>query len=187
MYNEEMNKSLFEIYKIFLIIGMQLLGGGYVIVPLLKKYLVDERKWMTDEELVDFFALSQCIPGIIAGNIAICSGYKIRGILGAISAILGIITSPFICIIILANILSNITNYSVVQNAFSGIRISVIILVLMTVKDLWTKSVNSIFTYILFTLILLSLIFLPVSPTVIIILSGLISLLFFKIKGENNA
>lgn len=182
-----MKKSLFEIYRIFLLIGMQMLGGGYVIVPLLKKYIVDERQWMREEELVNFFAMSQCIPGIIAGNIAICCGYKARGILGAIAAIAGIITSPFICIIILANLLSNTMNYTIVQNAFSGIRIAVVILILMTVKELWVKSVNSLFTYILFILILIALITLPVSPTIIIILSGISALIYFKLRGENNA
>ncbi len=182
-----MKKSIFEIYKIFLFIGIQLLGGGYVIVPLLKKYIVDERKWLNDEELVDLFALSQCIPGIIAGNIAICTGYRVRGILGAIAAILGIITSPFICIIILANILTNIIDYQIVQNAFAGIRIAVVILILMTVKELWNKSVNSVFTYILFFIILLSFILLPVSPTIIVILSGISALIYCKIRGDNHA
>ena len=59
---------------------------------------------MSEEELVNFFAMSQCIPGIIAGNIAVCSGYKAGGILGAVFALTGLITSPFICIIILAHI-----------------------------------------------------------------------------------
>ena len=68
-----MKISLFEIFKIFFIIGLQLLGGGYVIVPLLQKYIVDERKWMSSEELIDFFAMSQCIPGIIAGKTSVPS------------------------------------------------------------------------------------------------------------------
>ena len=73
-----MNIKLFDIFKIFFIIGLQLLGGGYVIVPLLKKYLVDERKWLNEEELYDYFAMSQCIPGIIAVNISISCGYKLK-------------------------------------------------------------------------------------------------------------
>ena len=182
-----MKKSYFEIFKIFFIIGIQLLGGGYVIVPLLKKYIVDERGWMSEEELVDFYALSQCIPGIIAGNIAVCSGYKTKGILGAIMALFGLITPAFIAIIILANILTGITNYPIVQHAFSGIRVSVIILILVTIKDLWKKSVNSLFTYILFISILLALLILPVSPTLIIIISGVVALLYGKFKGVKNA
>lgn len=66
--------SLWEIYRIFFIIGTQLLGGGYVILPLLQKYIVKERSWISEEELIDYFAISQCIPGIIAGNISMFTG-----------------------------------------------------------------------------------------------------------------
>lgn len=182
-----MNVSLFEIFKIFFIIGIQLLGGGYVIVPLLKKYIVDERQWMSDEELVDFFAMSQCIPGIIAGNIATCAGYRAKGILGAITALMGIVVPCFIFIIILAGLLTGVTDYPVIQNAFKGIRISVVILVLVTIKDLWSKSVNSLFSYILFFIILVLLFLLPVSPALIIIFAGLTALIYGKIKGVKNA
>ena len=182
-----MNVKLFDIYKIFFIIGIQLLGGGYVIVPLLKKYIVEERKWLTEDELVDYFAMSQCIPGIIAGNIAIFSGYKARKILGAIMAILGIITPSFISIIILANLLTSVVNNPIVHNAFWGIRISVIVLILITIKDIWRKSVNSKFTYFMYFFILISLIILPVSPTIIIIVSALLALLHSKVEGTKDA
>ena len=179
--------SLFEIFKIFFLIGIQLLGGGYVILPLLKKYIVEERNWLTEEELVDFFALSQCIPGIIAGNISMFAGYKARKSLGAIAAILGIITPSFISIIILANILVSVLDNEVIQDAFWGIRIAVVILIIMTIRDMWVKSVNSKFTYLLFAFILLLLLLLPISPTIIIILSALISLIYGKVRGSNNA
>lgn len=179
--------SLFEIFKIFFLIGIQLLGGGYVILPLLKRYIVEERNWLSEEELVDFFALSQCIPGIIAGNISMFAGYKVRKSLGAIAAILGIITPSFFSIIILANILVNVLDNEIIQDAFWGIRIAVVILIIMTIRDMWTKSVNSKFTYLLFAFILLLLILLPISPTIIIILSALISLIYGKIRSSNNA
>ena len=179
--------TLFEIYKIFFLIGIQLLGGGYVILPLLQKYLVEERKWLTEEELIDYFAVSQCIPGIIAGNIAMFSGYKARKSFGALTAILGLITPSFFAIIILANILINFTDNIYVQKAFWGIRISVIVLILITVKEMWSKSVNSKFTYILFFIILLLLILLPVSPAIIIIISALTALLYSKIGEKKNA
>lgn len=179
--------SLFEIFRIFFIIGLQLLGGGYVILPLLQKYIVNERKWLSEEELIDYFAVSQCIPGIIAGNISIFSGYKARRTWGALAAITGIITPSFICIIVLANLLSKAVENQYVQDAFWGIRISVIILILITVKDMWGKSVNSYFTYILFFIILAALIFLPVSPTIVIILSAVFAIIYSKIKGAKNA
>ena len=142
---------------------------------------------MTDEELVDFFAMSQCIPGIIAGNIAVCAGYKAKGVAGAIAAISGIILPAFICIITLANILTGITQYPIVQNAFEGIRVSVVVLILVTIKDLWKDSVNSLFTYILFIIIFGALLILPISPAIIIILAGVTALLHGKIKGVKNA
>ena len=180
------NVSLFEIYKIFFIIGFQLLGGGYVILPLLQKYIVDERKWLTEEELIDYFAVSQCIPGIIANNIAIFAGYKARKTLGAIMATLGIITPCFICILSLATLLSNAVQNKYVQDAFWGIRVAVIVLIIITIKDMWKKSVNSWFTYILYLLILTGFILLPISPTIIIILSALFALVYKKIGVKNN-
>ena len=177
--------SLFEIYKIFFIIGFQLLGGGYVILPLLQKYIVEERKWLTEEQLIDYFAVSQCIPGIIANNIAIFSGYKARKILGAIMATLGIITPCFICILSLATLLTSAVENKIVQDACWGIRIAVIVLILITIKDMWKKSVNSIFTYSLYFIILAGFILLPISPSIIIILSALFALLYTR--GKNNA
>lgn len=179
--------TLTEIFNIFALIGVQLLGGGYVIVPLLKKYIVDERNWMSEDELVSFYAMSQCIPGIIAGNIAVCAGYKARRTLGAIAALAGIIFPPFIAIILLANILKDAVNYPIVQEAFWGIRISVIILIIVTIKDLWKKSVNSLFSYTLFFAVTLILLLLPISPAIIIILSALAALLLDYIKRRKNA
>lgn len=182
-----MKVPLIEIFKVFFIIGIQLLGGGYVILPLLQKYVVNERKWLTEEELIDFFAMSQCIPGIIAGNIAICSGYKARKSIGALAAITGLILPSFLSIIILANLLTNIVHIPLVQHAFWGIRISVIILIILTIKDMWAKSVNSKFTYFLYFFILFSLVILPVSPTIIIIISAILALLHSYAGGRRNA
>lgn len=182
-----MNKSLFEIFKIFFIIGLQLLGGGYVIVPLLKKYIVDDRNWMSEEELVDFYAMSQCIPGIIAVNIATCAGYKIRKISGAIAALMGIVVPAFLIILIFACLMTGISDYEIVQAAFKGIRVSVIVLIILTIKDLWAKSVNSKFSYILFFLILALLLLLKISPTLVVIFSAIVAVVYYKIKGVKNA
>ena len=182
-----MNTSLFEIFKVFFIISLQLLGGGYVIVPLIKKYIADERRWITEEELADFFALSQCIPGIIACNTAVCTGYKIRGILGALAALLGIITPCFIAIVLIADLSAHILDYPAVQSAFKGIRISVIVLIIVTIKELWAKSVNSVFSYILYAVILAVLFFTPVSPAAVIICAGIAALIYGRIKGAEHA
>lgn len=179
--------GLFEIFIIFLKIGMQLLGGGYVIVPLLKKYIVEQKSWLTEEELVDYFAMSQCIPGIIACNITILAGRRAAGIPGAIVAAMGIILPPFFAILILANMLKEIIHYEIIQNMFWGIRISVIVMIILTVRDIWKSSINSVFTAGFFVTVLFTFLFLSVSPALIIILSGVVAIIYSAIKRRKNA
>ena len=105
----------------------------------------------------------------------------------AIAALAGIIFPPFIAIILLANILKDAVNYPIVKEAFWGIRISVIILIIVTIKDLWKKSVNSPFSYTLFFAVTLILLLLPISPAIIIILSALSALAIDYIKRRKNA
>ena len=179
--------SLFEIFKIFFVIGTQLIGGGYVILPLLRHYIVEQRKWITEEELIDYFAVSQCLPGIIAGNISVFTGYKVRKTLGSIVAILGVILPSFLAILLLANLLLTVIDSKIVLNAFWGIRIAVIILVLLTIRDMWKQSVNSKYSYLMYSFILLALIFFPVSPSIVIVSAALISICYFNLlKGKKS-
>ena len=180
--------SLFEIFKVFFIIGAQLIGGGYVILPLLRHYVVEKREWITEQELIDYFAVSQCLPGIIAGNISVFTGYKVRKTLGAIVAILGVILPSFLAILLLANLLIAVVDNKIVLNAFWGIRIAVIILVLLTIRDMWKQSVNSLFSYAMYFLILLALLYFPISPAIVIVSAALISVCYFNlVKGDKNA
>ena len=72
-----MDKSCWNIYKIFFKIGTLLLGGGYVILPLLQSELIEKRDWITDDELCEYYALSQSLPGLIAANVSIFTGFKL--------------------------------------------------------------------------------------------------------------
>ena len=100
-----MKPSLYEMFVSFLKIGTLLLGGGYVIVPLLNNELVDKKGWVTKEDVIDFYALGQCVPGIIAANTTLFIGYKLRGKTGALAAFFGLILPPFLAIILFALIL----------------------------------------------------------------------------------
>ena len=115
-----MEKTLYQIFKTFFKVGTLLLGGGYVILPLLQSELVDKKNWISDDELCEYYALSQSIPGIIAANTAIFTGYRLRGTLGAITATLGIVTPAFISIILVARILEEIINLSKKYSATSN-------------------------------------------------------------------
>ncbi len=181
-----MNVSLSKIFKIYFLIGLQLLGGGYVIMPLLKKYLVEDNKWLKEEDLIDYLALSQCLPGLIALNITIFSGYALRKISGAIMAVFALTLSPFIIILLIAGFIYNIAEYPIIQNAFFGIRLSIIVLIFYMIKEIFVQSVNSKFTVFLFLLILLSNIFLPLGPSSLVVLAILISILFGLIQDKKE-
>lgn len=177
--------SLFDIYKQFLLLGIELLGGGYVIIPLIKKGIIDKLNWITQEELVDYYALSQSLPGIIAANISIFIGYKLRGKLGAALALLGIITSPIICIFIVASIVDLLLNFSIVKSLFWGVQIAVIILIYLTIKEMWPNSVKDFMSFVIFALSFIASFIFKVSPVIVIIsciLWGII--VAFKKRGE---
>ena len=164
-----MKISLKDLYIEFLLLGIQLLGGGYVIVPLMQKSLIEKRKWLTNEELTDFYALSQSIPGIVAANISTFVGYKLRGKTGALTALIGIITSPIISILLIASVIDILLKFSYIKSIFWGVGISVIILVFLSIKEMWANSVKDIPTWIIFLFAFSLSFFLKISPVLIII------------------
>lgn len=182
-----MKISLFKMFLVFLKIGALLLGGGYVIVPLLNSELVEKNNWITKEDVVDFYAMGQCVPGIIAVNTTLFIGYKLKGKSGALAAFFGLIASPFFAIILLASILIKLSDNVIMNNIFWGVNIAIVILMFLTVKEVWNTSIVDRFTLFLFGLILfLSVI--GVSPSVSIVLAGIFGVIYKlmekKIKEE---
>ena len=173
-----MNISLKALYWEFFLLGIQLLGGGYVIIPLMQKNLIEKRQWITQEELTDFYALSQTIPGILAANISTFVGYKLRGKRGAFLALTGIITSPIISILLIASVVDFLLKISYIQSIFWGVGIAVIILIFLSVKEMWTNSVFDIVTWIIFLTTCFLSLFLRVSPVLLIIGSIIFGVMF---------
>ncbi|MBE7709578.1 MAG: chromate transporter [Cyanobacteria bacterium SIG32] len=190
-----MNKSFYTIFKTFFKVGTMLLGGGYVILPLLQSELVEKKEWINSDELVEYYALSQSVPGIIAANISVFTGYKLKGFIGAIAAILGVITPAFLAIILLASLLQTLVSMNIVQNIFWGVGIGVIMLLYLATKEMWNKSITDKFTCVVFiTTFIMSACF-KTSPALIIIcaiIAGILyrSNLFEHLKkmigGEND-
>ena len=162
--------SLFKLFLIFVKIGAILLGGGYVILPILTSEFVEKRNLISHEELIDFFALSQSLPGIIAANISMFIGYKLRGKWGALVAMFGVTFIPFWCIVLLASVLASLVNNSIVQGALWGVGVSVIALIMLTVREMWQKSYRNKFFYIIFSLTLITLLIFKLSPIQTILL-----------------
>ena len=179
--------SLWEIFKIFFIIGIQLLGGGYVILPILMSEFVEKRNLVEQDELVDYFALSQSLPGIIAANISMFVGYKLRGKLGAITAMFGVVFVPFFTIVLLASALSTLTENSYVQGALWGVGVAVIALIMLTVREMWQKSNRDKFFYFIFILALGALVFFELSPIRTILIFSLLGVIYKRLKTLKEA
>lgn len=172
-----MEKSLYNIYKTFFKVGTLLLGGGYVILPLLQSELVEKRNWIDNDELCEYTALSQSIPGLIAANLSIFVGYKLKRTMGALAAISGMITPAFLSIVILAKILEEVIKLKFIQGIFWGVGIGVLILIFLAIKEIWHKSVIDKFTFGVFFVIFLLSVCLKISPAVLIILVIIIGIL----------
>ena len=151
-----MDKSFYNIFKTFFKVGILLLGGGYVILPLLTSELVEKKKWITSDELCEYYALGASLPGIIAANTAIFTGRKLSGTTGAIAATLGMTTPAFLAIILLASILSEIVAKPSIQHIFWGVGIGVIVLLFLAVKEMWTKCVTDKFTIVVYLICLIA-------------------------------
>lgn len=181
-----MKVRLSDIFFIFFKMGWALLGGGYVILPLIKSELIEKRNWLNEEELIDFYSISQCIPGMIAVNISVFVGEKLRGTKGAIMAALGISLPAFIPIVLLAQVLSKFANTPFMLSFFWGISIGVVILILLTVKEMWNQSVVDKFSFLIFTVAFLLMQINEVSPVIVIVSAAIIGILYKKIKGEQK-
>lgn len=176
-------KKLIELFLVFAKIGLTTFGGGYAMLPILQRELVEKKKWVTNEEIADYYAIGQCTPGIISVNTATFIGYKKKGIIGGIISTLGIIFPSILIISLIANFIESYKNLEFVQNAFNGIRVCVGALILSAVLKLWKSSILDKLTICIFILVfLLSLIF-NLSPIILLVLAGTIGL--FK-KGEKN-
>ncbi|MBQ9196909.1 MAG: chromate transporter [Clostridia bacterium] len=138
--------ELLDLYWTFVKIGCVTFGGGYAMLPILERELVDKRHWTTMDDLRDYFSIGQCTPGIIALNVSTFIGEKRKGIKGSLASTVGFLTGPIIIILIIAMFLKNFASLEVVQHAFAGIRVCVCVLILQAVLRLWKKSVVDPFT-----------------------------------------
>ncbi len=122
-------KKYWELFIAFARIGVMTFGGGYAMIPILERELIDKRGWTTNEELMDYYAVAQCTPGVIAVNTATFIGYKLYGVLGGIVATMGVIFPSLIIITAIAGILTNFADVPAVKSAFAGIRVCVCVLI----------------------------------------------------------
>ncbi|MGL4911211.1 MAG: chromate transporter [Romboutsia sp.] len=177
--------ELFDLFKTFCRIGGLTFGGGYAMLPMLQKEVVQEKEWATNEELLDYYAVGQATPGIIAVNTATFVGYNVRGVLGALFATTGVVFPSFIIIMIIATCLQNFSKYAIVQHAFSGIRVAVGVLILDAIITLFKKSVVDAKGIIIFIVTVMAGVLFNISP-IYIVISACILGIVLSYRGEKQ-
>ena len=179
-------KILIDMFITFAKVGVMTFGGGYAMLPILQREVVENKKWATEEELVDYFAIGQCTPGVIAVNTATFIGQKNKGVLGGIIATLGVVFPSIIIISLLAGVIESFSHIAWVQDALAGIRICVCVLILNAVIKLSKKSIVSISTFIIFLLVTLTSLLTDLSPVIFVILAALAGIVLKTIGGAKK-
>ena len=169
-------KILTDLFLTFMQVGGLTFGGGYAMLPILQREVVEKRDWATDEELADYFAVGQCTPGIIAGNTATFVGQKQAGILGGIVATLGVVAPSLVIISILTGFINTFAELAVVKNAFAGIRVCVCVLIFNAVCKLWKGSVKSKLALAIFAVVTLGSLFFDLSPVLFVVVAAVLGI-----------
>ena len=184
---DENKASLLEIFLAFAKIGAFTIGGGYAMIPIIQKEMA-RRGWISEEELPDIVALSQSAPGVMAVNISIFAGYRLRGIAGSIAATLGSITPSFIIILAIAMAFSSFKDNPWVIKAFKGIRPVVISLIAVPMINMARKNNHTWWAWAISALALVLTAFLEVSPIYILLTIIVIafSIAYFKEKRRSG-
>lgn len=177
-------KQLFKLFFTFAKVGVMTFGGGYAMLPILQREIVDNNGWATEEELMDYFAIGQCTPGVIAVNTATFIGQKQKGILGGIFTTLGVVFPSLVIISLLAGVIEAFSHIAVMQHAFGGIRVCVCVLILNAVVKLLKKAVLDVPTGIIFALVAVGSYFLPISPVIFVLVAAIAGIALKSVGGK---
>ena len=175
---------LLDMFLTFAKVGVMTFGGGYAMLPILQREVVDNKGWATEEELMDYFAIGQCTPGVIAVNTATFIGQKNKGTIGGIFATLGVVFPSLLIISALAGVIEAFSHSGWVQNAFGGIRVCVCVLILNAVVKLMKKAVVDKVTLIIFLIVMLGSGLTDLSPVIFVVLAGLAGILLKNWEGK---
>ncbi len=177
-------KLLLEMFLTFAKVGVMTFGGGYAMLPILQREVVENKGWATEEELMDYFAIGQCTPGVIAVNTATFIGQKNKGIVGSIAATLGVVFPSLVIISLLAGVIEAFSHLVWVQNAFGGIRVCVCVLITNAVVKLYKKAVVDVPTFLIFLLVALGGTLLNVSPVIFVVIAAMAGIILKGLEGK---
>ena len=179
-------RLLLQLFVAFFKIGLFTFGGGYAMLPMLQKEVVDKHKWATEEELLDYYAIAQCTPGVIAVNTATFVGTSKKGALGGAVATFAVVSPSLIIITIISSLLQNFSQITFVQHALAGIRVAVAALVVSSVVKLYQKGVKGALSNGIFVASLLLVVVFDLSPILIVGVSIVIGVIMAAREGRKS-
>jgi len=177
----------FDLFFTFFKIGAFTFGGGYAMFPIFQRELSEKRNWVTQEDLMDCYAIGQCTPGVIAVNTASFVGFKTKGVIGAILSTLGMIMPSIIIITIIAALIGNFSDNQIVKSALSGIRIAVCGMVMVTIYNLIKKNIVDIFSAIIALATFFLIIIFNLSTIYAVIASAVVGIIISAIRKKNKS
>ena len=172
---------LLKLFAAFARVGVLTFGGGYAMIPMLEREIVDRHGWATNEELMDYYAVGQCTPGVIAVNTATFIGYKTAGNIGGAVATLGVIFPSFVIITVIAGIIQNFADIPAVKSAFAGIRVCVCVLIFNSVVKLWKGAVKDKAALVLCLGVFVLSVFFDISPIVFVLFCAAAGILLTRL------
>ena len=180
--------KLLTLFLTFAKVGVLTFGGGYAMIPILEREIVDRHGWADSEELMDYYAVGQCTPGVIAVNTATFIGYKVAGNLGGVIATLGVVFPSLVIITVIAGILTNFADIPAVKSAFAAIRVCVCVLIFNSVLKLGKSAVKDLPALLLFAAVLLLSLFFDLSPVVFVVLCAAAGIVLTRLglRGKGN-
>ena len=181
-----MLKKLFDLYLSFFKIGITTFGGGYAMLPVIEREIVEKKGYATNEEIMDYYAIGQCTPGVIAVNTATLVGNKLCGIWGGIFATLGVVSPALIIIMLISGLINNFADMPIVINAFSGIRVAVCALMINVIIKLLKTSIKDKIGVFIFLIVLLLGAFTALSPVYFVVASAVVGILVKRGDGDGK-
>ncbi len=178
--------KLLSLFLSFAKVGVMTFGGGYAMIPILEREIVENRKWASSEEMMDYYAVGQCTPGVIAVNTATFIGYRVAGPAGGVAATLGVVFPSVVIICLIAGILTNFADIPAVKSAFAAIRVCVCVLIFNAVVKLWKGAVKDKAGLVLFLIVFVLSLFFDISPVVFVLFCALAGLVLTRtgVRGK---
>lgn len=179
-------KIYWDLFVSWFKMGLFTFGGGYAMLPMIQKEVIEKHHWATEDEVMDYYAIGQCTPGIIAVNAATFIGYKIKGVLGGIVATFGVVSPSLIIISLISALIANFSELEIVQHALRGIQVAVCVLMFVAVEKLFKKGVKDLPTAVIFAAALALSLFTDLSTVILVILAGLAGYVIFMVRDRKE-